>query len=256
MRIIGGHDYYDIALSSGRDESLTFVRKGVKANQLWPADNWTAALPRELQELAMEIRYVRNSHRQTIHFANKCELDDGEVSIDPITVWFVGKRYGGVRWTEQKHWWSKNSVKEKIEVFWSMKALEAALADVGAAIRTPKSRSALIWSDPRCRLQAHFDGVGTQLARDYLANNKIAIAVRDLSREKFGWFLDCDVLKSVEFQKVMDPWTAMQELSMHIGGLAHPEPRMVEIIDPKIKLAKHGFDQFSFRKSPSKKKSR
>ena len=58
----------------------------------------------------------------------------------------------------------------------------------------------------------------------------------------------------MNFQVVMNPFQAFQELSMHIGGVvASSGPKTIEITDPKIKIAKHGFDKHSFRKSPEKR---
>jgi hypothetical protein len=55
-------------------------------------------------------------------------------------------------------------------------------------------------------------------------------------------------LKNMEFYKIVDPFTAFQELSMFIGGvMGGKSPSMIEVAD-KDRIAKHGFDKFSFRK--------
>lgn len=60
-------------------------------------------------------------------------------------------------------------------------------------------------------------------------------------------------LKDYEFFKVMDPYTAFQELSMWVGGtLAWPPQMMIEL-DDKYRVLAHGFDKHSFRKSPTKR---
>jgi len=52
----------------------------------------------------------------------------------------------------------------------------------------------------------------------------------------------------MEFFKIVDPFTAFQELSMFIGGImGGKSPIMIEVAD-KDRIAKHGFDKFSFRK--------
>ena len=61
-------------------------------------------------------------------------------------------------------------------------------------------------------------------------------------------------LKEYEFYKMVDAFTAFQEISMFIGGvLGIGEKEMVEIED-KYKIGQHGFDKWSFRREPSKKK--
>lgn len=54
-------------------------------------------------------------------------------------------------------------------------------------------------------------------------------------------------LSDFEFYHVFDSYQAHQEIAMYVGGiLDQPENNMIEISDD-IRIAKHGFDQFSFR---------
>ena len=62
------------------------------------------------------------------------------------------------------------------------------------------------------------------------------------------------MLRNYNFQKIKDPFSAHQELYQFISAKLHqPERPMVQISD-KDKIYKHGFDKFSFRKLPTKKK--
>jgi hypothetical protein len=55
-------------------------------------------------------------------------------------------------------------------------------------------------------------------------------------------------LRDIEFYKVVNTFRAFQDLSMFIGGvMGGKSPVMVEVSD-KDRIAKHGFDKFSFRK--------
>lgn len=59
-------------------------------------------------------------------------------------------------------------------------------------------------------------------------------------------------LKEYLFYKVFDSFLAFQEIQMFISGvLGVGENTMVEIED-KYKIKKHGFDEWSFRKEPTK----
>lgn len=61
-------------------------------------------------------------------------------------------------------------------------------------------------------------------------------------------------LKDCGFQKIKDSYTTYQDIFQFVAGvLNHPESTMVKISD-KDKIAKHGFDKFSFRKMPAKKR--
>src|ERR1035437_252778 len=62
------------------------------------------------------------------------------------------------------------------------------------------------------------------------------------------------ILKDLEFQRQKDPYTAYQDIFQYVAGhLNRPENKMVKISD-KDKIAKHGFDKWSFRQKGPKKK--
>ena len=63
-------------------------------------------------------------------------------------------------------------------------------------------------------------------------------------------------LRDFSFQKVMDPYTAFQEIEMYIGGvMGGHAPPMVEIKN-ETRIHKAGFDKWSFRKMPTKRKAK
>jgi len=57
-------------------------------------------------------------------------------------------------------------------------------------------------------------------------------------------------LNKFDFYKIVDCFTAFQEIQMYLGGvLGVGEKETIEVAD-KFKIAKHGFDKWSFRKEP------
>ena len=58
-------------------------------------------------------------------------------------------------------------------------------------------------------------------------------------------------LRSYDFAKVLDPYTAFQNLRMWLSAQAHPEPPIPQIDDKTMAEAK-GFNKWSFRKEPTK----
>lgn len=60
-------------------------------------------------------------------------------------------------------------------------------------------------------------------------------------------------LHDVEFYRAVDPYQAFQEIQMFIGGMASPEKPIPHVSDADLAACK-GFDKWSFRKPPSKKK--
>ena len=62
------------------------------------------------------------------------------------------------------------------------------------------------------------------------------------------------ILKEYEFYKVIDSFTAFQEIQMFVGGVLGVGEKEIVEVDDKYKIPQHGFDKWSFRKEPSKKK--
>ena len=56
-------------------------------------------------------------------------------------------------------------------------------------------------------------------------------------------------LKDMQFYRLVDPYTAFQEIQMYLGGMASPE-KLIPPIDDKTLAAAKGFDKWSFRKEP------
>lgn len=62
------------------------------------------------------------------------------------------------------------------------------------------------------------------------------------------------ILKDYKFYKVVDAFTAFQEIQMFLGGvLGRGEKEIIQVED-KYKIPQHGFDKWSFRKKPTKNK--
>lgn len=61
-------------------------------------------------------------------------------------------------------------------------------------------------------------------------------------------------LEEYQFYKVFDPYTAFQEVAMYVGGvLQNKAPETVDISDEDLAEQK-GFDEWSFKKLPTKKR--
>jgi hypothetical protein len=56
-------------------------------------------------------------------------------------------------------------------------------------------------------------------------------------------------LRELEFYRVVDPYTAFQEISQYLGNELARQPETGDVPD-KYKIAQHGFDKWSFRKLP------
>ena len=67
-------------------------------------------------------------------------------------------------------------------------------------------------------------------------------------------FIINPLLKDYEFYKVIDPFKAFTEIQMFISGVLGTGEKDIVEVEDKYKIAQHGFDKWSFRKEPEKKK--
>jgi hypothetical protein len=67
-------------------------------------------------------------------------------------------------------------------------------------------------------------------------------------------FIINPVLKDYEFYKVIDAFTAFQELQMFIGGVLGTSEKEIIEVEDKYKIPQHGFNKWSFRREPKMKK--
>lgn len=66
-----------------------------------------------------------------------------------------------------------------------------------------------------------------------------------------GLVTKCPVLKDLQFQRVKDPYTAFQEISIYISGVMGAKTVPTVTISDKSKIVKHGFDlKYGFRTRP------
>lgn len=248
MRLIGGHDYYDSSLAYGRDEDLIFLRN----DKTVPVKDCplVAAYP-------LDIIAPKSKHG---YWSTSCEINekDNQYQFISISVYAAGKHYGGVK---VEH---KNNARITEEFFWDYTKLEEFINNLGRKVNDYKNDwlsdskadydrqqfpTLLSWMTP-CDIN--------EKQLEWIINNKVAIAINTTGRwhwnqKQDDWHINCATstfsLKSIDFAKVVDPYTLFQELSMFIGGVLPRDANpMVEITDDKIKIAKHGFDKWTFRK--------
>ena len=243
MRIIYGRDYYDSAMAYGHDTYVTFVRernhfcddKFVGQGQNYPP----------VLDLRLHSSNPQDSWRYS--FADRpFQIVEGKdrisVSLHFAQVIICGKRYRGIclyrfATNEYEYIWNKSDISRWFEKYgltprvysWSIKDPERhanTLLEQYFAVENVKKES-LAW----------------------LIENKITVLTYLSKLDKLKWRINGDNLKDLQFYKAVDPYTLFQEIEMWLGGvLPGAGNPMVQITDDSIKVAKHGFDKFSFRK--------
>lgn len=58
------------------------------------------------------------------------------------------------------------------------------------------------------------------------------------------------VLRDCNFARLVDPFTAFQEIAMYLSGVMGVSEKEIVVLNDKEKIAKHGMDKWSFRKMP------
>jgi len=93
---------------------------------------------------------------------------------------------------------------------------------------------------------------GSEDSLDLFDKYKVPIfKVEQKEREKYTLTLNPN-LKELNFMKLIDPFTAYQEIEMFISGVIGVQnPELIQISD-KYKIEKKGFDKWSFRKQSKK----
>ena len=256
MRIIGGHDYYDSALAFGQDLDVIFVRP--KEQDVKPSSTFALPIYATATKVNLIDPKVSMSWRSPFKaYRNKNEIPlsataNSCISFVPCIVWFAGKRYGGV---------NAKSIDGSInKFFWSLDSLKSFVNPLGFyfADQLPQAlvKKKFKWryesKDVKLSLSKHLtQRDATQDELNVLIQNKVSIATwcYETDYSENVWRINGDNLKSFEFQKVLSPYQAMQELSMWVGGvLPQAGNPMVQILDDKVKIHKAGFDKWSFRK--------
>jgi hypothetical protein len=237
MRIVSPFkDYYDSAMALGHDAAVTFVRN--ETSMLYPVPTEESA--RALNCLVPEPSCI---------FETRSPFGaDSPVKLCPVSIAFCGKTYNGIRVLELGS--------AEHPVFYDKPSLVAYL-------EKRKLFSILGNLEPRrSNRWGRYQGASKLLSQQgntahsaFLHAYRIAIMV--WTPEPYNSPILSKNAKLADFQffKVMDAYSAYQELDMYLSGiLAENEQSMLTVAD-SVKVQQHGFDKYSFRKSPTKDRS-
>lgn len=221
MRVIGGKDFYDSARAFGEDPDTVFVRH----------KHSTA----EFSELDVPCQ---NTFYRTINYY-------------PITVIFAGKSYHGVHYIRRDTSGGGVSMEE---IIWTPKHLLERIEKDGEQNFDEIFNYGRLYNEMKLTPEkvCCVKDADKKLL-DFCIDHRISIAILDegsyYGADRDKWMINTDGLKAIDFAKVLDPYTAFQELSMFVGGVLPRNPNpMVELSGEKIMVQKHGFDKWTFRR--------
>ncbi len=246
-------DYYDSAAAYGVDDHIKWVRnvdEHLVTEGTWNGDR--ILIPGTLVEtdLFRSVPKVANYNYQ------RRDLESNWIHIG-----FCGKIYSTVRLRWYENGWTNEQVRycyTADEIYDALSYCDEKVADMFFESKTKEYdwlgkpftfRSADTWFK---------QWQGYEGYQDLFFNANVPIFSMDIAsrmRSPIVMFTNPE-LKQYHFAKMVDPFTAYQEIEMFLGGvLGSGNPPMVEIDDKHIAEGK-GFDKMSFRKYPTKNKKK
>lgn len=243
MRILSKfHDYYDSCLAYGADPKTIYLRneKEYESNKDWPVQIHTTPLRIRLRGIVGRFlgRWSEYDHG-TVLFCGKsypyvCFYKKTEF-INPLT-----KQLN--RTTEPVYCYTLEQV---AEFFSKHGSKEEKLQYFKSVVRKENSFKRAFEVFFQQNQQLTEKTITDILFKFESPCIHLAIRADNHSGDKL---VANPELKKLQFYRIVDAYTAFQELSMFISGIMGGSvPPMIEISD-KIRAEKHGFDKWSFRK--------
>lgn len=260
MRIIGGKDYYDSAVAYGIDPGVVFVRdshpiSNGNMEKIGVPMSTHVKIIHLKDHIANKPDWATSGFGNSYYGGSRSRFGDGYYHVDDLPIIFCGKKYSGLRIIE-----TTNSKSEEF-IFWSANKLIKWCEDreFYCDFNRPYRMRDYSTLEPFAPMAVRDDQLKTliDLRLSIVMRRETGFHYRYNGKDRIqwlekdsGWVGNCDGLKDIHFQSIVDPYTAFQELSMWVGGTLSSTngPNTVTINDDKVKIAKHGFDQASFRK--------
>ena len=257
MRIISKQsDYYDSIIAYGHDaKSAIYLREekvllDVNHHDLFRRTNGYGRLN---VDSALINKFKPLSCGTVIGERNKRNFKEFKANFETVTVLLAGKLFGGLRvqMTRGDGW------VENVSTFYDVCSVEKYLNSYGHTLGDLDHRDNRWWrKEPeanrtiREQLELKGDPRFMNLAIELKAP---VLLISERSGGNFTVKLD-PILKDYQFYKAVESFTTFQEIDMFVSGIMAPENRPTVTIEDKYKIQEHGFDKWSFKNLPTKKK--
>ena len=253
MRVISKfRDYYDGAQSYGHDSSLCYVRKAIEVNtehsileKLVSALSNCIGLPTVVKRREGDSDYLEycSTYRHT---------------PVPFVIGFCGEFYFGAEAEIQERDYSRRNVifYSTDDIYRHVESVSGRARDEYLAYINAGRLGSLSRKGSRSRIEVMNRYFNTNIPRNddiFFELQSPVFVLRMASR--YGEetkIIKNPCLRDYDFSRIMDPYATFQEIDMYLGGvLGNTENNMVEISDTRMR-DKKGFDEYSFKKLPTK----
>jgi hypothetical protein len=233
MKIISKYrDYYDSAVGLGIDKTIQYVRK---------THDYADKTPNSVLQIFGRKSMWSRSNALSVRFGSYNSHEEN-VTYTPFIIGFCGKLYIG--WFKNKEFRDRKTgiIQANIEITYDS---EKVFSDIKFSNRDWELGSTKTQFNNFLEKYNDLDAI--EVFREFQTP---AFLVKEGKTN----FVVNPVLKDLAFAKVIDPYTAFQEVQMFISGVLGSgddvdQPEMTEA----QKVAQHGMDKWSFRKKPTKK---
>lgn len=240
MRIISKfHDYYDGVAKQGVDKTIVYLRESLRYDFI---RNQNTQAKLDLPDVV--YKYF------SLNIPNSRAYQNDKLTLTYMVLGFCGKLYPLVE--IHSHSSYVGSQVEEYDYAYSIEELQDILkSKYKTQLSENKRRFSFLRSSHD--LVALFSQDLSKLEKYFMEYNCPTFLFFDKTPERIPCIATNVCLKTVQFFKQKDTFTCFQDISMYVSGvLRSPTPEMIKISD-EDKLSKHGFDEWSFRKLPSKK---
>ncbi len=236
MFIISKHkDYYDgVAYSMGIDKTIIYERNTIMVDD-------RKLFPKQFGSGDSLWRNDKTLYSKMYNLGGRIvgRVKDGYF-IAPFVVFFCGKTYPGYKAITEKR--VNFSTVTEIEYFYDVNNLLKYLVY--------KKENVIL-----NRVTEYHETVKNFEFLDVYRDNNTPVMIFDFNstnwRRNDNKFIINPILSEYEFYKVIDSFTAFQEIQMFLGGVLGSKENEIITISNKDKIVQHGFDYvWSFRKEP------
>lgn len=242
MRIIGGRDYYDSFIQYGVDNNIILNRN----NQIKYDINILSDKIDKIYKIKEDTVYIKDIKKENIfNISNRRNVfNNTHICSGYINVIIGENEYKGLILDID---YTKNySYNQERHYIWNINSFNKHLNEFGYSHTIkPKNYYTSSFSEDAFDVKKVHPSV-----TDFMIANEISIIVvsKAFHCRTLSWQFNESILNEIEFYRKLDGHEVYQNLSHWIGNILLPSKQMPDITDDKIKLHKHGFDKWSFRK--------